>query len=454
MEYGILSALPTLTVLITALITKKVLEPLFIGTVIGFIIAAGTGFFGAFVDATFTVMFEDTWVWILLVTLLFGGQIALLEASGGSLQFTHLANKIVKGKKSSLLATWILGIAIFIDDYLNALAVGAAMRKVTDEHKVPREMLAYIVDATAGPMAILTPFSAWAVFFMGMIADNGVTEWLGLDSFPIYVRSIPFMIYGFVAIIIIPLVITRIIPPLGAMKKAWQRVDTTGKVFPETYDVEALQSDEAVVAKKSKLRYFLIPLLFLIGGTILMGNDLIKGVLISLAVTFIMLTIEKAMAWKDIIRHFIKGMEGMVELMTLMMLAFLLLEANKQLGFAEYVINAVLPWMKGAFLPALSFTIVGALAFATGSLWGIAAIAMPIIFPLAHAIDVNMYLTIGAVVSGAVFGSHCCFYTDATLLASRSCQLKPIDHALSQIPYGIIGAAVSIVIYLILGFTL
>jgi Na+/H+ antiporter NhaC len=137
-----------------------------------------------------------------------------------------------------------------------------------------------------------------------------------------------------------------------------------------------------------------------------------------------------------------------------MFLAFVLLEANTQLGFAEYVINAVKPWMNASLLPVLSFLVVGALAFATGSLWGIAAIAMPIIFPLANAIDVNMFLTIGAVVSGAVFGSHCCFYTDATLLSARSCQIEPMDHALSQIPYGLIGAGVSVIIYIILGIAM
>ncbi len=454
MEYGFLSAVPTMTVLIVALITRKVLEPLFLGTVIGFIIAAGTGFFGAWVDAAYTVMLGDTWVWILLVTLLFGGQIALLEASGGSVRFAEMAGKIVKGKKGSLFATWLLGIAIFIDDYLNALAVGAAMRNITDRHKVPREMLAYIVDATAGPMAILTPFSAWAVFFMAMIADNGVTEWLGMESFPIYVRSIPFMLYGFVALLLIPLVITRIIPPLGTMKKAWQRVDTTGNVFPENRLIEDETPEDIPTDRKSKLRYFLLPLAALIAGTILLGNDLVKGVLVSLAVTLIMFAVERAMKWKDIISNFFKGVEGMVQVMTLMLFAFILLEANTQLGFAEYVINAVKPWMNASLLPVLSFLVVGALAFATGSLWGIAAIAMPIIFPLAHALDVNMYLVIGSVVSGAVFGSHCCFYTDATLLASRSCQIDPMDHALSQIPYGLIGAGISAVIYIILGFAL
>ncbi len=454
MEYGILSVLPTLLVLVTAIIFRRVLEPLLLGTVVGFIIIAGSGFFGSWVDAVYTVMFGETWVWILLVTMLFGAQIALLDSSGATLRFSEIATKVVKNKKSSLLASWVLGLALFIDDYLNALTVGASMRKITDKFKVPREMLCYVADATAGPMAILTPFTAWAFFFMGMLGDLGIDETLGRSTFEIYVSSIPYMVYGFVALIIVPLAIIKVVPPLGPMKKAWERVESTGDVFPEDTDLPEEDTTTQNIPKNPKLYYFIVPIVILVGGTIIMDGDLVSAVLISIAATVAMLVVDRALKWEEIYNTFIKGMESMVMVMTLMLLAFVLLEANEQLGFAEYVIHSVQPWMSENFLPAIAFVVVGAMAFASGSLWGIAAISMPIILPLAEALDVNLYLATGAVVSGAVFGSHCCFYTDATILASRSCQIKPIDHALTQIPYGLIGAAISIVIYILLGIML
>jgi len=158
-HYGALSLIPAAVVIITALWTRKTLEPLLLGSVVGFIIVAGKGFFPAWLDAVYATMMDATTAWVILVCGLFGSLVALLEKSGGAMGFTAIASKFIKNRKTALAGTWILGIIVFIDDYLNALAVGTAMRKITDNYKVPREFLAYIINSTGATVCVLIPFS-------------------------------------------------------------------------------------------------------------------------------------------------------------------------------------------------------------------------------------------------------------------------------------------------------
>lgn len=166
-HFGALSLIPAAVVIVTALFTRRTLEPLLLKSIIGFVILEGGGFFSAWLDAVYTVMMDGVTVWVILVCGLFGSLVALLEKSGGALGFSAIASKAVKNRKQSLLATWVLGIIVFIDDYLNALAVGTAMRKVTDKYGVPREFLAYVINSTGATVCVLIPFSTWSAFMAG-----------------------------------------------------------------------------------------------------------------------------------------------------------------------------------------------------------------------------------------------------------------------------------------------
>ena len=172
-EFGMLSLVPILLVLVIAIVTRRALEPLAIGAAAAFILLDGFGCIGGLVDGTYAVFRGDTFGMITAVTLLFGVFVQLLEKSRAADAFSNEIGRHVKSAKASLFAAWIVGIILFIDDFLNAIVVGTTMRKTTDRYGVPREMLAYITDVTAGPMAVLLPFSAWAIFFYVHVPGAG-----------------------------------------------------------------------------------------------------------------------------------------------------------------------------------------------------------------------------------------------------------------------------------------
>lgn len=452
MEYGIISLLPITVVIAVAIKTKRVVEPLLMGCFVGFILLNGFGVLEGILNGVYTVFKSDEFSWIVMVTILFGALVEVLERTGAAVKFADIIGKKVKNQRSSLMITWIIGMILFIDDFLNALAVGATMRNVTDKHKVPREMLAYTVDVTAAPMAVLLPFSAWSAFFMSLFADVGLTKTLNISEFDIYVKTIPFIFYGFVALLLVPLLIYNTIPYYGTMKKAWKRVAETGNVFPENNNIERI--DMGNKHYNSKLRHFVVPIVVLIGATLLLERNLIKGVIIALAVIMVMLLVDGVMNLQEFMSTVGDGIRNMVQVVGIMLLSLVLLEANDGLGTTKYIIDVVSPWLNGGFLPAVTFIVVCFMSFSTGSFWGTSALMMPIVVPLAMTTGAHLYLTLGAIISGAIFGSNCCFFADATVLTSKSCEISPIDHAVSQLPYGLISAGISFVLYLGLGFIL
>ena len=450
-HYGIVSLIPAFSVLVLALITKRTFEALVGGTLIGFLILNKQDFFGAFISSSLNVMADATIGWIILVCGLFGSLIALLVKSGGSIAFGNFIARYVKSKKSALFTTWLLGLVIFIDDYLNALTVSAAMKKVTDKFRVSREMLAYVVDSTAAPVCVLVPFSTWAIFVSGLLEKSEAAE--AGKGLSVYITAIPYMVYGWVALLIVPLVALSLIPVFGPMKKSEQRASETGEVIPPgTGKIDALEDDVAEAAKKNpKLSNFLVPLVFLIFSTWYFDVDALKGVVIAIVVAIIMYLVQKVMSMNEIFDTIFEGFKTMIFPLGIVVVSFMLKEVNDGLGLTSYVIETVKPLMSGSMLPVVTFISLSVITFATGSFWGVYAVSFPIVIPLALAMDANLPLAIGAVISSGAFGSHACFYGDSTVLSATGSGCKPIDHSLTQIPYALMGAVISSAIFLALG---
>lgn len=185
-------------------------------------------------DAFFSVASNRDHQWVLMVCALFGSLIALLGASHGTLGFSKWLGKLCRGPKSTMLVTWIMGILIFVDDYLNIMTLSTCMRKLSDKYKIPRETLSYIIDSTGAPVCVLLPFSTWAIFFASLFyAESGIPE-LGYGSaINTFYHIIPFIFYAIAAVIIVPLFAYGLIPKWGKMKKAYQRVKKTGMVYAE-----------------------------------------------------------------------------------------------------------------------------------------------------------------------------------------------------------------------------
>ena len=453
-NYGIISLIPAFSVLVLALVTKRTFEALVGGTLIGFLLLNKQDFFGAFVGSSLKVMADETIGWIILVCGLFGSLIALLVKSGGAIAFGNFLVRFVKSKKSSLLATYLLGLIIFIDDYLNALTVSSAMKKVTDKFRVSREMLAYVVDSTAAPVCVLIPFSTWAIFVAGLLEKSGAAE--AGEGLSVYISAIPYMVYGWVAILMVPLVAAAILPLFGPMKKAEKRSMETGEVVPPgTGKVAALEDDVAEKAKDDpKLYNFLIPIILLIFSTWYFDVDALKGVLVGVAVAMGMYWGQKIMSMAEIFDTFFEGFKTMVFPLGIVVVSFMLKEVNDGLGLTDYVIETVKPLMSGSMLPVVTFLSLSVITFATGSFWGVYAVSLPIVIPLAQAMDANLALAIGAVISSGAFGSHSCFYGDSTVLSATGSGCRPIDHALTQIPYALLTAFISSCIFIVLGIAI
>ena len=439
-ETSLLVLLPALVTVVTAILSRRPIESLLAGVFVGLLMLEPAAALSNFSSILLDVMMDETIAWVIIVCGLMGSLITLLMRVGAASAFSRTLSSKAQNSTSALLYTWLLGLVVFIDDYLNALAVGSSMRKVTDKFKVSREMLAYVVDSTAAPICVLVPVSTWAVFYAGLFVDAGYAE--SGQGMALYISAIPYMVYPIAAMLLVPLVAVGIVPALGMMKSAEQRATEGSAPLPIDEGEE-----ESLVDTEDRVRiyHFVLPIVALLGFSIWYDLDVQIGVIMSVAVTIILFGAQRLMAWAQMFDAVIDGIKIMLPALTMVVMAFVFNEVNDMLGLATYVIENVAPLMTPLMFPALTFLTMALISFATGSSWGVFAIAIPIILPLAESVGVSIPLAIGALVSASAFGSHACFYSDATVLAAQGSGCDVMDHALTQIPYALIAAAISCV---------
>jgi len=449
-DFGLLTLVPPIVIIVFALITKRTFEALIIGATLGFLMSAKTGVLSALLDGLMTVVAENAWMWLTLG--LFGSFVLLLEKSKGALGFGEAVIKFANGPKKSLIISWILGIIIFMDDYLNILTVSVSMKDVCDKHKTPREMLAYVIDSTGAPVCVLVPISTWAIFFSGVFQSQPEIAALGTGT-GFYYSAIPYMFYAWAAVLIVPMVVVGIIPKVFGMKKAYDRVDTTGMVYSEAsrkYNEVSLEEQKEA---KGRIINFLLPIILLIIIAIY-TMDLLYALVIALIVQLILYIATKTIKFGDYCDFFAKGFANMIPMLFICVGALTVKISMDSIALPAYIINAVLPYMSPGLFPAITFIVVAGLSFITGSNWGIPAVTVPILAPLAILSGASLPMTLGAIVSGGTFGSHACFYSDATVLTSQACGIENLEHAFTQIPYAVIGAIIAIVLYVVCGLAL
>ncbi|QGS60004.1 Na+/H+ antiporter NhaC family protein [Shewanella algae] len=452
-----LSLVPPIVVLVLAIWLRRPILALIIGAVSGLLLLDPSQVLNSFADISLKVMADETIGWLILVCGSFGALIALLVRTGGALAFGRKALKLAKGPRSSLLMTFVLGLVIFIDDYLNALTVGETMKRVTDRFKISREMLAYVVDSTAAPVCVLVPLSTWAVFFGGLLVNNGVAaEGEGIQ---IYMQAIPYMFYAWLAVAMVLLVILGIVPAIGPMKKA-QLAAAAGNPAKEQIDLDEVQtSDEYAVRameeefeqadKQGKLHNFLVPILLLVGFTVYFDIDVWKGLLATLVITLPYYAVQRLMPLSEMMDQMIDGFKSMLPAIGTVIAAFVFKDVCDQLLLPQYVIESLSPFMTPKLLPAVVFVAMAILAFATGSSWGIFAVTIPIVMPLAQSVGADISLVIGALLSASSFGSQACFYSDSTVLAAQGSGCNLVSHAVTQLPYALIAAVLTFIGFII-----
>lgn len=476
-EFGALALLPIAVILVVAVATRRTLFALLCGTVAGALILGGWGGFDVWVEYTGKALSNETAQWLLLIVALFGILMMLFEKSGIVTDFARWVERFVTSRRKSTLLTFLLSIVLFVDDYLNVLTTGTSMKQVTDRYRVPRTQLGAIMKMTAAPIAVLVPVSTWALFFSGLFEAQGVT--VGGSGFGAYLQSIPFIFFGWAAIAVALLMSIGWLPKLGLIKKDALRAERDGDVFPlGTTDAERraegaallseLRADDADgstaprvavaletitdTARKPQPWSFLIAMAVLVGVTIATDANVVAGTAAALAVTVVLVLVQRRLSVRGVLDAALEGIESMLFVMVLTVLAFMVQEMNIALQLAEFVIQVTEPVLTPALLPAIVFAVCGVYAYATGSFWDLAAVITPVVLPLALALGADPILAGAAVFSGAALGSTTCLYGDGIILASRSIGIKPINLMLAILPYAGIAAGLSLVLYLVTGF--
>jgi Na+/H+ antiporter NhaC len=449
-NFGIISLVPPLIVVIIAIRTRLSLEPLLIGCLVGYIIIAKGDFFNAIIASFTKVMQNELMVWVIMVCSLYGALINLMIRSGGVLAFGNYMLQFVGNRKKSLFATWLFGSFLFVDDYLNALTTGTTMKKITDHYKVPRELLAFVVSSTAVPICVIVPISTWVIFIGKLLEDSKlVPVGKGIAN---YLHIIPYIAYGWIQYLMVPLVIFGIMPIIWKMKKANLRAATTGQLIPDDSEEFKLDVEVFDEQKKSSIWYLILPIAVLIGCTIFFDLDALKGVITALIFTIAYYAFKKVAPFKELSTATIEGMKSMLFALVLLLLSYLLKNIGDEMGLTQYIIQVVSPNVSRHFLPLAIFISLGIVAFTTGNSWGLYAIAIPLVIPLAAALHCNIWLCIGAVVSAGAFGAHACFYSDATILAAQGAECNNYEHGITQLPFALVSFSLSCVAYIAMGF--
>jgi len=433
-EYGILCLVPPLVVVCLGIVTRRPLESLLIGCIVGSLLIDSGAFPGNFLKLLEETLANPSLVWVILVCGIYGMLIQLIVASGSAAAFGTYMLRWINSRRSALLGTWFTGLLVFPDDYLSALSTGVSMRNITDRFGVSRPLLAYLVNTTAAPVCAIVPLSTWGVYTLRLLEDNQLTRpGQGLLG---YAATIPYNFYALSALGLSLSVALGWFPLLGKMK-----VLESTPLRPET-------PPETGYAPTASPRDFFMPMLVLIGGTIALKGDALQGAALAFVFTLIWYAVRKVLPYAVLSEQALEGFKSMVLPLAILSLSFLLKAIGDEMGLTPYVIEAARSNLPAWILPFGVFLILSFISYTTCSSWGLYAVALPIVIPLAGAMGINPFLLVGAVLSAGVFGSNASFFSDCTVLTASSTECTASDHSFSQLPYALFALSLAALLFL------
>ena len=457
--------LPPVVAIGLALVTKEVYSSLLVGIVTGALLF--TGFsplktMDAIInDGMIEAVSGNAGIFAFLVML--GVIVALVNKAGGSKAFGNWAVKHIKSRTGAMLATFALGVLIFIDDYFNCLTVGSVMKPVTDGHNVSRAKLAYIIDATAAPICMIAPISSWAAA-VSSYAPEG-------QGIKLFISAIPYNFYSvFTIVFVVAICLMKL--DYGPMKLHELNAINNNDLYTSGERAEALEYEPN---EKGKVIDLVLPIIVLIGvcifalvynGGILEGKSFITafsdtdatvglpwGGIIALLFTIIFLCLRKVITFNEAMECVPQGFKAMVPAILILTFATSLKNMTSGLDASSFVEN-VMSSAAGnfaSFLPAIIFIVACLIAFATGTSWGTFGILIPIVLAVFPNPDTIQTIGISACLAGAVCGDHCSPISDTTIMASAGAQCNHINHVNTQLPYAMTVAGISFVSYLLAG---
>ena len=459
----ILSLLPPIIAIVLALLTKEVYSSLFVGILSGALIYSNGNVWNM-VLTTFDTMISkicDSWnVGILIFLVMLGMMVSLVNKAGGSAAYGRWASKHIKTKAGALVSTSVLGMLIFIDDYFNCLTIGSVMRPVTDQFKISREKLAYIIDSTAAPVCIIAPISSWAAA-VSSIAPEG-------EGLNLFIRSIPYNLYALLTLLCV--VVTSVMGlDFGKMRMV---------------ELAAASKESEENAASDEIKGTVLDLMLPIGVLIVScvtamiytggffdaesgcyhnfveafagcdaSQGLVLGAFVTIVMTMLLYLPRRVLTFTQFTDSFVDGFKAMVPAILILTFAWTLSGITNQLGAKIYVAELVRGTASGLanLLPAIIFLIGVGLAFSTGTSWGTFGVLLPIVCAVFPSGEL-MVISVSACLAGAVCGDHCSPISDTTIMASAGADCNHIGHVSTQLPYALTVAGVSFLGYLLAGF--
>lgn len=470
---GFLSILPPIIAIGLALITKEVISSLMIGVLSGTLIYAyltDGGFIKA-IETTFTLMADKIGsnASIILFLALLGALVVVINKAGGSRAYGEWAASKIKTRTGAQLFTSLLGALIFIDDYFNCLTVGTVMKPVTDKHKISREKLAYLIDATAAPICIIAPISSWAAAIISQISETGIAE-----PMKVFMSTIPFNLYAILTfVMIISLSVSNL--DFGKMAKYEQ------KALEGEISIADTRKNQEQIGTKGTVLDLIVPIAALILFSILamlmtggyfdgsgmslaeaFGNtdasiSLVYGGFAALVVALLLYLPRSVLSFRDFMESITEGVQSMTGAIIILTLAWTISGVCRDLlGTGEYVGEVVRnSTLSMTFIPAIIFVVAAFLSFSMGTAWGTFGILIPIVHSIIGGASMELLIiAFSATFAGSVFGDHCSPISDTTILSSTGADCPHINHVSTQIPYAMVVAACCFVGYIVAGLTI
>jgi Na+/H+ antiporter NhaC len=492
---GWLSLLPPILAIALALLFRDVLIALSMGVFCGALVLYDWNPFAAFgrsIDSFIVPALADPdHAAILVFTALLGGMVGLVTRSGGTHGIVDLLRPYATTPRRGQVATWLMGVMVFFDDYANTLIVGPTMRPITDKLRISREKLAYLVDSTAAPVVCLFPISTWVGFEIGLIGDAFKQLDLPYDAYSTFVASIPYRFYPiFALVMVLTLALSR--RDFGPMKEAEERARTTGQVLAEgarpiaDYSSQEVEAPEGIAKRAVNA---IAPILTVVGVTMLglyltgaagltrgvgdsfptwirivMGNAdsykaLLWGSAAGVAVALFLPLAQRIFKLTEGMTALVAGCKAMYMAFMVLILAWSLSAICGELNTAQYLVGFARDSLAATWLPALTFLLAAAISFATGSAWGSMAIIEPLLIPIAHNLSLAaghevgsetyntvLLASIASVLAGSVWGDHCSPISDTTILSSMASGCDHIAHVRTQIPYALMVGSVAVLL--------
>ena len=495
-DVGWLALVPALLAIAAALAFRQVVVALFLGVWVGAWIVTGdlatgwfTGLFATVQSYILPALADSDHAAILIFSMMIGGTVGLIQKNGGTAAIVDVVTRWARSAGRGQLATAILGVSVFFDDYANTLIVGGTMRPITDRLRISREKLAYLVDSTAAPVACLAFVTTWIGYEVGLIGD-AVAKLPGYEeaAYSIFLGSIPYSFYPILALFFV-FTVTLTKRDFGPMLTAERRARQTGQLFRPGSTVEAAQAESELLEPPPdaprRLVNALLPIGVLVVGVlvglwitgraaVVEAGDAVTlrnvvgeansyaammwASLASVVVAIVLSVGQRILTLDEALDAWFAGMRAMLLAVIILILAWSLSNVNDALGTADYLVSVLSDALDPGLVPAIVFVLAAFTAFATGSSWGTMGILMPLVIPLAWGVlaadglhtsgDYThiIYSTVSAVLAGSVWGDHCSPISDTTILSSLASQCDHIDHVRTQLPYALTVGVVALLL--------